>query len=69
MSNLVNDAPGAAVTLMGVTDSQKNRDSQATPEPRDQGPSWILMLLIIFFAILVASGIAWAFTHRFFEPH
>jgi len=27
------------------------------------------MLLIIFFAILVASGIAWSFTHRFFEPH
>lgn len=42
---------------------------QGSPENRGQGPSWGLMLLIIFAAMLVAIAIAWAFIHSFQRPH
>jgi hypothetical protein len=53
--------------LKDVTDAQKSRDPEATPQPRPQGPSFGLMLAIILFAMLIATVIAWSFTHKF--PH
>lgn len=42
---------------------------KGSPENGDQGPSWALMLLLIFAAMLVAIAIAWAFIHSFQRPH
>lgn len=41
------------------------------PEPRrvHPGPSWGLMLSIIFFAMLVAIAIAWAFVTPLLHRH
>ncbi|HZZ39486.1 MAG TPA: hypothetical protein VFE06_10160 [Acidobacteriaceae bacterium] len=48
-----------------MTASNRNRDTQAT----SPGPSWGLMLFLIALAMLIASGIAWAFIHPMFHPH
>ncbi|MGA8108928.1 MAG: hypothetical protein WBD46_16805 [Acidobacteriaceae bacterium] len=58
-----------SLTLNKVTHPRKNRDSQTTPQPNSHpsGPSWSLMLFIIFLAMLLATAIAWGFTHRFFQ--
>ena len=42
---------------------------QGSPEKRGDGPSWGLMLLLIFLVMLVAVAIAWAFIHSFQRPH
>ena len=56
-------------TLKQVTRLRKNRPSRTTPQPNSDpsGPSWSLMLFIIFLAMLLATAIAWGFTHRFFH--
>jgi hypothetical protein len=51
-----------------VTDAQKNPESRATP-PHREGPSWGLMLALIFLAMLFAIGIAWLFIHPFMTRH
>jgi hypothetical protein len=51
-----------------VTDEDKNMQPEATL-PHREGPSWGLMLAIIFFAMLVAAGIAWLFIHPFLARH
>ncbi|MGA7522207.1 MAG: hypothetical protein WBW84_06975 [Acidobacteriaceae bacterium] len=48
-----------------MASSQQNHDDKAT----SAGPSWGLMLFIILVAMLIASGIAWAFIHPMFHPH
>lgn len=40
-----------------------------TPEQEHRGPSWILMLFLIFLAMLVATGFAWLFIHPMLHPH
>lgn len=57
--------PFAGRRLKAVTPPRKNHESQATPG----GPSWSLMLFLIFLAMLLATGIAWAFTHKFLPHH
>jgi hypothetical protein len=47
---------------------RKKTSDEATPEPHE-GPSWGLMLALLFLAMLVASGIAWLFVHPFFTRH
>jgi len=42
---------------------------QGSPENRGSGPSWGLMLAVIFAAMLVAIAIAWRFIHSFQRPH
>jgi hypothetical protein len=56
-------------TLVRVNHSEKGRNPQATSPSGREGPSWGLMLFFVFFAMFLASLIAWAFTHRFFQPH
>jgi hypothetical protein len=51
-----------------VTDPQKEASPQATPSHRD-GPSWGLMLALIFLAMLVATGFAWLFIHPLLHRH
>jgi hypothetical protein len=56
-----------------MSDPAKERPSQATPEPErpaaehsrpeHPGPSWALMLALIFLAMLIAVGFAWIFIH------
>jgi hypothetical protein len=48
-----------------VTSSPQNRGEQAT----SSGPSWGLMLFLIFLAMLIAAGIAWMFIHPMFHQH
>jgi len=48
-----------------VSDPQKD----LSPLPNRDGPSWGLMLALIFLAMLVAIGIAWAFIHPLLHPH
>jgi hypothetical protein len=48
-----------------VPSPQQNQEDQAT----SPGPSWGLMLFFIFLAMLIASGIAWAFIHPMFHQH
>lgn len=43
----------------------KESDVRATHE----GPSWGFMLFLIFLAMLVALGVAWAFIHPMLHPH
>jgi hypothetical protein len=52
-------------TLTSVTDSPKEPGSP----PNHEGPSWGLMLALIFLAMLVAIAIAWAFIHPLLHPH
>lgn len=47
---------------------EKNPSDEATPHTHE-GPSWGLMLGLLFLAMLVASGIAWLFIHPFFTRH
>jgi hypothetical protein len=53
-------------TLEFMTNSSHSRDPQATRS----GPSWVVMLFLIALAMLIATGIAWAFVtpalHRHF---
>jgi hypothetical protein len=42
---------------------------QGSPQKHGEGPSWGLMLFIIFLAMLAAIAIAWAFIHSFQRPH
>ncbi|HVT96516.1 MAG TPA: hypothetical protein VHE33_03360 [Acidobacteriaceae bacterium] len=51
-----------------MTNLQENQSDEATP-PHHAGPSWGLMLALIFLAMLVATGIAWMFIHPFFTRH
>lgn len=44
---------------------QNSSDPQATP----RGPSWGLMVFLIFLAILVAFVIAWAFVTPLLHRH
>jgi hypothetical protein len=46
-------------------------DKRGDEEPRrvHAGPSWALMLGVIFAAILVALAIAWAFIEPLLHPH
>ncbi|MFY9745585.1 MAG: hypothetical protein WA891_20125 [Acidobacteriaceae bacterium] len=48
-----------------MTDSPKEPGSP----PNHEGPSWGLMLALIFLAMLVAIAIAWAFIHPLLHPH
>ncbi|MFP5226648.1 MAG: hypothetical protein ACLGXA_03395 [Acidobacteriota bacterium] len=52
-----------------MTDARKNPSDQATPREPHPGPSWGLMLALIFLAMLLAIGIAWLFIHPFMTRH
>ncbi len=41
--------------------------NEDNPDPHS-GPSWILILLMILLAMLVATGIAWAFIDPMLHP-
>lgn len=43
------------------------REPEGNPNPQG-GPSWILMLLLIVLAMLVATGVAWLFIHPMLHP-
>lgn len=49
------------------TSQDNHHPTQTNPPP--SGPSWLLMLFILFLAILAAAGIAWAFIHPMLHPH
>jgi hypothetical protein len=51
-----------------VIQPPKDSPPQATPPPHE-GPSWGLMLALIFLAMLVAIGIAWLFIHPLLQRH
>jgi hypothetical protein len=51
-----------------MTDPTKDRHSQAT-RPEHPGPSWGLMLALIFLAMLIAIGFAWIFIHPLLHRH
>jgi hypothetical protein len=55
-------------TLISMTDPTKDRHSQAT-RPEHPGPSWGLMLALIFLAMLIAIGFAWIFIHPLLHRH
>jgi len=52
-----------------VTHADKDSDLQATPPPDNGGPSWGLMLALIFLAMLIAIGFAWLFIHPLLNRH
>jgi hypothetical protein len=52
-------------TLASVTDPQK----EPSPPPNHDGPSWGLMLALIFLAMLIAIAFAWAFIHPLLHRH
>lgn len=53
--------------------SEKRRSADPEGEAPNrrvhEGPSWALMLGVIFAAILVAMAIAWAFIEPLLHPH
>ncbi|HEX4309886.1 MAG TPA: hypothetical protein VHZ25_07645 [Acidobacteriaceae bacterium] len=51
-----------------MTDPHKESPPQATRRVHP-GPSWGLMLALIFLAMLIAIGFAWLFIHPFMARH
>ena len=60
---------GCRFTRLFASCGTYTESMQGSPENRGSGPSWGVMLLIIFAAMLVAIAIAWAFIHSFQRPH
>jgi hypothetical protein len=47
-----------------------NRKPMNAQQPQHySGPSWATMLVLLFLAILIASGIAYWLIHPFVHPH
>jgi hypothetical protein len=45
------------------------QDHRQDPQAAHDGPSWFFMLFLIFLAMLVALGIAWAFISPLVHRH
>lgn len=58
-----NPERASAGTLAEMKSAEEEKPEPGSPKPENSGPSWILMLFLIFLAMLAATGIAWAFIH------